>query len=152
MENLKNLAESAAQKALTLQAERVRTEDARVKARELQQMVLAEAETVRQRQREQCLEEVEDVLWEVLDRAWSVVRKRSLSQQRMNRVGGGHSPRKELPKETENSLEKGLLNSKIRPTSQLSEAARRQLAEKETEVHNEEFLAQQFVQKKSVNR
>jgi len=159
LENIRILAASAADKAQALSAERRHSLDQSIQQRE--HMHKAEEDRFMQNLvlREEGFEVAQEVFEEVLDRAWAVVRKRRLSQQRMSRAAP-HA----------NGLHKHAVSAAIVDGNEdasnmhLSAAARRQQAEIRAEqkskikfeeigpeVHNEEFLTRQFVQKKKAN-
>ena len=159
LENIRLLAASAAEKAQTLSAERRHSQDQSIQQRELLHMNEQDNFMQRLVRREEGFEVAQEVFEEVLDRAWSVVRKRRLSQQRMSRAAPHAS-----------GLHKHAAFAAVADGAEdasnmhLSAAARRQQAEIRAEqkskikfeeigpeVHNEEFLAQQFVQKKKAN-
>ncbi len=158
LENIRILAASAAEKAQTLSAERRHSLDQSIQQREWQLMNEEDRFMQELVLREEGVEVVQEVFDEVLDRAWAVVRKRRLSQQRMSRAAPHANI---LHKHAASVVADG--NDEA-SNMHLSAAARRQQAEIRAEqkskikfeeigpeVHNEEFLTRQFVQKKKAS-
>jgi len=158
LENIRILAASAADKAQALSAERRHSLDQSIQQREHLQMAVEDRFMQGLVRCEEGVEVAQEVFEEVLDRAWAVVRKRRLSQQRMSRAAPHANG---LYKHAASVVVDG---NEDASNMNLSAAARRQQAESRAEqkskikfeeigpeVHNEEFLTRQFVQKKKAN-
>lgn len=156
LENIRLVAASAAEKANILLIERRHIQEC-----EWLYMTQEDASMRRLVRQEEGLDVAKEVFEEVLDRAWTVVRKRRLSQQRMSRTAPS-APGLHKPSSAAVAVAAEAGSDESTRKMYLSAAARRQQAEMHVEqkrkikseqtfndVHNEEFLTQQFVQKKA---